>query len=58
MSEEYKAALAAWNREGGTRPASRPDGISTRCDPNWFTPAERAIYDAVRAVEAMPGDPG
>ena len=55
MSEHYEAALAAWKQSGGPRPAKRPDGIPTRIDLNWMTPAERAIRDAMAAVEAAGG---
>ncbi len=55
MSERYEAALTAWKQNGGPRPAKRPDGIPTRIDLNWMTPAERAIRDAMAAVEAAGG---
>lgn len=57
MSEHYAAALAAWKQNGGPRPAKRPDGIPTRIDLNWMTPAERAILDAMYAVEEAGASP-
>lgn len=48
----YHAALDAWKKGGGPRPAKRPDGVPTRIDLQWLTPAEIAIIDAMRAVEA------
>lgn len=57
MSEDYEAALAKWKRDGGNRPVKRPDGIPTRIDLNWATPAEKAIRDAMYAVEAAGGSP-
>lgn len=45
------AALDAWKKDGGTRPATRPDGIPTRIDMQWMTPAELAIMEAMKAVE-------
>ena len=47
----YYAALDAWKKDGGLRPAKRPDGIPTRCDVQWATDAERAIMDAMALVE-------
>lgn len=35
----------------------RPDGIARRCDMLQFTPAEKAIYDAVQVVEAAGAHP-
>jgi hypothetical protein len=55
MSADYEAALAAWKESGGIRPAKRPDGIPTRIDLHWLTPAEIAICDAMTAVEAAGG---
>ena len=55
MSEHYETALANWRRDGGVRPSKRPDSIPTRIDTNWMTPAERAILDAMAAVEAAGG---
>ena len=51
MSEEYEAALAKWNSEGGPRPHKRPDGVPTRIDSNWHSPAEEAIRNAMLEVE-------
>jgi hypothetical protein len=48
---ERDAALDAWKRDGGRRPATRPDGIPTRIDRQWMTAAELAIMDAVEVVE-------
>lgn len=48
---DYDLALSAWKTDGGTRPAKRPDGIPTRIDMNWLTPAETAILEAMEAVE-------
>lgn len=55
MSEAYEAALADWKQKGGARPAKRPDGIPTRIDTNWMTPAELAINRAKEAVEMAGG---
>lgn len=49
----YFAALNAWEKDGGPRPARRPDGVPTRADMQWMTPAELAIRDAMQAVEAV-----
>lgn len=54
-TDPYSAALDAWKKDGGVRPANRPDGILTRIDMNWLTPAERAILDAMGAVENVVG---
>ena len=35
----------------------RPDGFPQRNDLTLFTAAERAIWDAMQAVEEMPGHP-
>ncbi len=43
--------LDAWKKDGGVRPKKRPDGIPTRIDRLWLTPAELAILDAMKAVE-------
>ena len=51
----YEVALNKWKDEGGIRPQLRPDGISTRCDSLWYTPAEFAISEAMVAVERIPG---
>ena len=37
------------------RPAKRPDGWPTRAAVEWWSPAEKAITDAMKAVEATPG---
>lgn len=50
-ADPYQAALDKWKAEGGARPAKRPDGIPTRCDIQWRTPAELAIDDAMMAIE-------
>lgn len=55
MSEHYEAALETWKQNGGVRPAKRPDGVFTRIDMNWLTPAETAIFNAIYAVEAAGG---
>jgi hypothetical protein len=35
----------------------RPDGIARRCDQTLMVPAERAIFDAMQAVEKMCAHP-
>lgn len=55
MDDEYYRTLVAWKLGGGARPAKRPDGVPTRIDLNWMTPAERAIQDAMAAVEGAGG---
>ena len=50
-ADPYFAALDAWKRDGGARPVRRPDGIPTRSDTQWMTPAELAINEAMAAVE-------
>jgi hypothetical protein len=47
--------LAEWEKRGGSRPANRPDGIPTRIDILWMTPAELAILEAMAAVEKAGG---
>lgn len=47
----YIKALTAWKVDGGLRPQKRPDGIPTRADTQWMTPAELAITEAMAAVE-------
>ena len=54
-ADPYHAALDTWKKDGGPRPAKRPDGILTRIDKQWMTPAEIAILDAMRAVEEAGG---
>jgi hypothetical protein len=49
------AALDAWKKDGGARPATRPDGFPTRNDVQWFTTAETAIMKAMEAVESAGG---
>lgn len=49
--QSYATVLITWKRDGGPRPKKRPDGISTRCDRQFMTPAELAITDAMHAVE-------
>lgn len=51
----YEIALNKWIEEGGPRPRLRPDGIPTRIDSLWQTPAEIAINNAMAAVECHPG---
>ena len=51
----YDIALNKWKEEGGIRPHLRPDGIQTRIDRLWQTPAELAISEAMDAVERHPG---
>ena len=51
----YEVALNKWMEFGGIRPQLRPDGIPTRIDSLWHTPAEKAITDAMAAVERHPG---
>jgi hypothetical protein len=48
-------ALGKWMEFGGIRPYYRPDGIPTRIDSKWHTPAEAAIIAAMVAVERHPG---
>lgn len=50
-ADPYYAALDAWKKDGGVRPAKRPDGIPTRADRQWMAEAELAIICAVDAVE-------
>jgi hypothetical protein len=50
-ADPYRTALNTWKGSGGARPAKRPDGLPTRIDMNWMTPAELAISDAMLAVE-------
>lgn len=57
MSAAYNSALSAWKQNGGPRPYSRPDGIPTRMDRQWHTPAETAIREAMLAVEAAGASP-
>jgi hypothetical protein len=56
-ADPYHAALDAWKRDGGARPATRPDGIATRIDCQWHTEAELAISKAMEAVEEAGGSP-
>jgi hypothetical protein len=53
--DPYHAALDAWKKDGGVRPAKRPDGLPTRIDRQWMTPAELAIMNAMEAVEKAGG---
>ena len=39
------------------RPYKRPDGIPTRADMTYWTPAEHAIAKAMEAVEAAGASP-
>lgn len=52
-SDPYYVALDAWRLHGGPRPAKRPDGVSTRIDTQWMTPAEMAIREAIGTVELV-----
>jgi hypothetical protein len=52
-SNHYYVALDAWKKDGGARPAKRPDGIPTRADLQWRTPAELAITQAMEAVKRV-----
>jgi hypothetical protein len=50
--DAYTEALRDWRKNPTeARPKKRPDGILTRFDLQWMTPAERAITDAMHAVE-------
>lgn len=40
-----------------TRPRNREDGFPTRADMQHWSPAERAIFDAVQVVELAGGSP-
>lgn len=51
-ADPYFAALDAWKKDGGSRPVRRHDGIPTRADMQWMTPAELAIREAIQAAEA------
>lgn len=51
----YEVEREKWKKEGGPRPHLRFDGIPTRCDRFWKTPAELAIDDAMEAVERHSG---
>jgi len=53
--DPYYSALDAWRKNGGPRPEKRPDGILTRIDTQWTTPAEKAIRDAMIVVENAGG---
>ena len=55
MTTSYETALNGWKRDGGHRPVARPDGIPTRIDQNWLSPAELAISSAMQAVEEAGG---
>jgi hypothetical protein len=46
------AALDVWKKDGGARPAKRPDGFPTRNALEWHTAAETAITKAMDAVES------
>lgn len=54
---EYDRALEDWKKYGGCRPEKRPDGVPTRIDLNFHTAAEKAITDAMHAVEAAGASP-
>lgn len=53
--DAYDKALGNWIEKGGLRPQKRPDGMPTRRDLQWMTDAERAINDAMAAVERAGG---
>lgn len=53
QTDAYTAALDAWKKDGGIRPSKRPDGIPTRIDQQWMTPAELYIASAMEAVERV-----
>jgi hypothetical protein len=57
MSEELTEYLRQL-REAGQRlrESAAPNEVPRRIDMLRWTPAERAIYDAMQAVEAMPAD--
>lgn len=55
FTAETRAAAAATHSE--PPPARRHDGFPRRQDLTLMTPAERAIYDAVQAVEAAGAHP-
>jgi hypothetical protein len=56
-ADPYSVALDDWKKDGGVRPAKRPDGIPTRIDINWLTAAELATREAMHAVEKAGGSP-
>lgn len=56
-TDAYFEALRKWKSDGGLRPVQRPDGIPTRVDLGFMTPAEIAIGNAMRAVEDAGGSP-
>ena len=56
-ADPYPVALDAWKKDGGVRPAQRPDSIPTRIDMNWLTAAELATREAICAVEKAGGSP-
>lgn len=49
----YIKSLTEWKVDGGPRPQNRPDGIPTRADHHWHTPAEEAICEAMTAIEKL-----
>lgn len=55
MDADYERALIDWKKDGGLRPTKRPDGVPTRIDMNWLTPAELSILEAMGAVENAGG---
>lgn len=59
MAEQtYDQMLEAWQLgDLKHRPQKRPDGISTRCDLQFHTMAERAITEAMQAVEQAGASP-
>ena len=48
-------ALNKCKEEGGIRSHLRPDGVPTRIDQLWQTPAELTIGEAMMAVERSGG---
>lgn len=52
ITDAYADALAAWaSGKQQFRQKNRPDGIPTRCDIQWMTPAELSITKAIASVE-------
>ncbi len=64
--EIVASLISRWNRRASEevtkvsnmpRPHKRPDGIPTRADVTLWSPAEKAIGDAMAAVEAAGASP-
>jgi hypothetical protein len=55
FAKKLRAEADAWKSKGGPRPANRFDGVPTRIDTQWLTSAERAIMEAMLAVEKAGG---